>query len=246
MSTEFRAGREEDRMNIVWNERTARWFADASAYTGYHRRLAAVLLGLLPGRGTLADMGCGTGLIDMELAGHYDRVTCVDVNAEALSFLHTAAAGRGIENIETRLCDAAEVTETFDDVIAVFHGSPEAFARRYIPLAKGGFAAVVHSSPEGRLGPENYRNRRDDTAKSTVELFTKLGIEYKRTDISIEYGQPLKSMEDARDFTRAYSDSPPESAVDEYLERNLVRTGERDFPLYLPNEKTFSIFSVLK
>ncbi len=233
-------------MNIVWNEKTARWFADASAYTGFHRKLAEILLGLLPGRGDLADVGCGTGLIDMELAGRFRRVTCVDISPEALASLRGMASERGIKNIDTRLCDAADVTERFDDVIAVFHGTAELFAEKYIPLARAGFAAVVHASPEGQLGPEKYRGRRDDTASATVELFTKLGIEYKRTDVSIEYGQPLRSMEDARDFTRAYSDSPPDSAVDEYLGKNLVRTGERDFPLYLPNEKTFSIFSVLK
>lgn len=233
-------------MNIVWSEKTIRWFADASAFTGFHRKLAALLSERLPGKGTLADVGCGTGLVDFELAPLYERVVCVDVSREALTSLRSAAAARGMTNIETRLADACTLSGRFDDVIAVFYGDAELFAEKLLPLAKAGFAAVVHASPEGKLGPEDYRLKKTDTAAAAAELFSGLGIEFSRTDISLEYGQPFRTLEDAREFTRAYSDCPPDAAVDEYLEKNLVATGERDFPLYLPNEKYFSILSVLK
>jgi SAM-dependent methyltransferase len=233
-------------MNIVWSEKTIRWMAEASAFTGYHKKLAAVLAETLPGGGTLADLGCGTGLIDLELAPRYERVTCVDVSAEALTSLRAAADVRGLGNIETRLADAKALTERFDDVIAVFFSDADVIVNKLVPTARRGFAAVVHVSPEGKFGPENYRMKKADTASAASALFERLGIEYKRTDMSLEYGQPFRTVEDAREFTRAYSDCPPDAAVDEYLEKNLVATGERDFPLYLPNEKYFSILSVLK
>lgn len=232
-------------MNIVWNEKTAQWFADASVYTGYHKKLANILLEVLPGRGSLADLGCGTGLIDMELASHYCSITCVDISKEALAQLNSMAAARGISNINTKLCNAAELNERFDDVIAVFHGDPETFAEKYIPLAKNGFAAVVHASSDGKLGPDNYRLSKNDTAHAAEVLFAKLGIEYSRKDVSLEYGQPLRSINDAREFTRAYSNCPPESVIDDYLESHLIRTDDKYFPFYLPNEKNFSILSVL-
>ena len=233
-------------MNIVWSEKTIRWFADASAFTGFHRKLAALLSERLPGKGTLADVGCGTGLVDFELAPRYERVVCVDVCEQALASLRGCAAARGAANIETRLADAASLSDRFDDVIAVFYGDAELIAKKLLPLAKAGFAAVVHASPDGKLGPEDYRLKKTDTAAAAAELLTGLGIEFCRTDVALEYGQPFRTVEDAREFTRAYSDRPPEAAVDEYLEKNLVATGERDFPLYLPNEKRFSILSVLK
>lgn len=233
-------------MNIVWSEKTIRWFADASAFTGFHKKLAALLGERLPGKGTLADVGCGTGLVDLELAPRYERVVCVDVSREALTSLRCGADARGLTNIETRLTDACGLSERFDDVVAVFYGDAELFAEKLLPLAKAGFAAVVHASPDGKLGPEDYRLKKTDTASAAAELFSRLGISYTRTDVSLEYGQPFRTVEDAREFTRAYSNCPPDAAVDEYLERNLVATGERDFPLYLPNEKHFSILSVLK
>jgi len=233
-------------MNIVWSEKTIRWFADASAFTGFHKKLAALLGERLPGKGTLADVGCGTGLVDLELAPRYERVVCVDVSGEALASLRCGADARGLTNIETRLTDACGLSERFDDVIAVFYGDAELFAEKLLPLAKAGFAAVVHASPDGKLGPEDYRLKKTDTASAAAELFSRLGISFTRTDVSLEYGQPFRTVEDAREFTRAYSNCPPDAAVDEYLERNLVATGERDFPLYLPNEKHFSILSVLK
>jgi SAM-dependent methyltransferase len=233
-------------MNIVWSEKTIRWFADASAFTGFHKKLAALLAERLPGKGTLADLGCGTGLVDFELAPRYEHAVCVDVCGEALESLRAGAAARGMTNIETRLADAGSLSELFDDVIAVFYGDAELIVKKLLQLAKAGFAAVVHASPDGKLGPEDYRLKKTDTAAAAAELLTDLGIEFTRTDVSLEYGQPFRTVEDAREFTRAYSDRPPDAAVDEYLEKNLVVTGERDFPLYLPNEKFFSILSVLK
>ena len=233
-------------MNIVWSEKTIRWFADASAFTGFHKKLAAMLAERLPGKGTLADLGCGTGLIDFELAPRYERVVCVDVCEEALASLRAGADVRAMTNIETRLADAGSISERFDDVIAVFYGDAELIVKKLLPLAKAGFAAVVHASPDGKLGPEDYRLKKTDTAAAAEALLTELGIDYERTDVSLEYGQPLRTVEDAREFTRAYSARPPADAVDEYLEKNLVATGERDFPLYLPNEKNFSILTVLK
>ena len=233
-------------MNIVWTEKSIRWMAEASAFTGFHRKLAAALSELLPCKGTLADLGCGTGLIDLELARHYGRVTCVDVSAEALSALRAEADLRGIRNIETRLADAKTLSERFDDIIAVFFSDADVIVNKLLPLARAGFAAVVHVSQEGKIGPDKYRLKKTDTAAAATELLAKLGVGFQRTDMSLEYGQPFRTMEEAREFTLTYSDRPPEAAVEEYLEKNLVATGERDFPLYLPNEKHFSVISVLK
>ena len=55
-------------MKIVWNEQSVQWFRRASDYTGYSRNLAKLLLEDLPQGGTLCDMGCGSALVDFELA----------------------------------------------------------------------------------------------------------------------------------------------------------------------------------
>jgi hypothetical protein len=44
----------------------------------------------------------------------------------------------------------------------------------------------------------------------------------------------LKSREDAADFARAYTDNPPDGAIEEYLDEALVETGEKEYPYYLP------------
>ena len=92
-------------MYYEWSGDAVRWFYAASEYTGFHRALAQLCLSHLTRGGSMADLGCGLGLIDLELAGQMSQVTCIDQNPLPLRELEREARRRGIGNLEVRQAD---------------------------------------------------------------------------------------------------------------------------------------------
>ncbi|MBP1762598.1 MAG: hypothetical protein H6Q64_2140, partial [Firmicutes bacterium] len=63
-------------------------------------------------------------------------------------------------------------------------------------------------------------------------------------DVSLEFGQPLRSMEEARSFVRAEASRISEEDLSNFLSERLVETGQEKYPFYIPNLKTFGIFEI--
>ena len=230
-------------MGIVWNEQTLRWFLDASVCTGYDRALAALLRPLFPAGGTLCDLGCGAALTDFELSPDCRFVTCVDSSPEAVSFVRNEAARRHIPNLTARCMDAAEVPEQFDAVMTLFHGSPETFDI-YFQKTRQVFLIVTRRERLGQFGPENRRiSKRGDTASMHLFLDAR-GVRYSYQETELEHGQPLRTIEDAAAFVRAYAAPMPEAELLRYLDSALLKTGREDFPYYLPNRKKLGLFVI--
>lgn len=61
------------------------------------------------GRGVLLDLGTGTGLIALHLAGRFERVVALDVSAEMVATARRIVAERGETNIEVRVLAAEEI-----------------------------------------------------------------------------------------------------------------------------------------
>jgi ubiquinone/menaquinone biosynthesis C-methylase UbiE len=84
---------------------------------------AAYLLGRLRPGATLLDVGCGPGTITVDLAARVapGRVTAVDSSAQALREASTAAAERGVTNVDFAVADVHALDfpdNTFDVVHA--------------------------------------------------------------------------------------------------------------------------------
>jgi len=229
---------------INWNEKSIGWFCDASEYTGFNKKLSRLLLQYMERRDSLCDLGCGPGLIDIALAPFIGHITCVDNDAFAVGAARGQALSYGFDNISAVLGDAEKLQGSWQNVIAVFHGTPALYAGKYSSLASDVFLSVIKTSNTGRIGPEEYRVRKHFNSDNIAAELDSLGVKYTLTPHSLEYGQPFRSRRDAKDFVRAYTMNPPEEAVEDYLAENLTRTGRYDFPFYLPNEKEFTILAI--
>jgi len=68
----------------------------------YARGLAATLAAEvgLDGTGRMLDVGCGPGILTVELAGHFERAIGLDPDAEMLAEGARRATAAGVANIE--------------------------------------------------------------------------------------------------------------------------------------------------
>lgn len=233
-------------MKIVWNKNTIRWFSEASEYTGYNRALSKILMEQIPHRGTICDMGCGAALIDYELAPHFEQITCVDISGEAIASVEKNIAEKNLSNMTAICTDGTTFSGSFDTVIALFHGGPNIY-NNYYHLAKEQLIIVTHLGKCGTFSPKKHQKKHEFGVDRTKEHLDKLGVKYEYMEHSLEYGQPFHTFEDAQAFMDVYS--APGMTTEEkraHLEDRLVKTGEVEYPYYMPNKKEMGIFIINK
>ncbi len=233
-------------MHIVWDRRTLEWFRQASEFTGYDRALARLLLDRIPCRDSLCDLGCGAGLVDMELAAHIRRVTCVDLAPVAVDGVRETARQRGLTNITALCADGRQLRGRWSTVLAVFHGDPAAYGS-YFRLAVDRLLLVTHSDPRRGFGPaESQAPRREEGTSLTRDFLEKEGVRYRLTETALEHGQPFADLAAAREFVGHYADDLAPAALEVFLRENLVETGDPRFPLYLPKRKPIGLFVICR
>jgi SAM-dependent methyltransferase len=247
-------------MDFLWNEKTLAWFEAASAYTGFHSRLADVVRPYIEGCETLCDIGCGLGLLDLALAGDVRRAVCIDQSETAIAALNEIIRARGARNVVARTADANGLTEECGDaVILSFFGSSGADIERFLPLCRKRLILIVHekSSPTRCANAVALRPRPLGAAEVT-DYLTNRRLKFRKTVAELEFGQPFRSLEDARDFIRIYAAAAPDADDADAggqsdwdrlygdMERRLVRTGLSDYPLYLPKPKRLAVFAAEK
>ena len=228
-------------MLFSWHDDTIRWYEAADKYTGFYKNLADTLGPMVDGAKAFADLGCGLGLIDLELAPQVESICCVDISEEALSHLRETAARRGISNLEIICCDSFELERTFDVIYLCFFSSQD--IERFLPMCRK-LIAIVSGESNAPFFPQQFRKKRRRTVEDEKRYLAGLGLGYTLTERVFEFGQPLTSIEDARAFVRVYAPEIPQRELDEFLELRLVETGDARYPLYMPRKKTIGIFEV--
>ena len=230
-------------MKIVWNEQSIRWFHNASEYTGYHKRLAEILLRHISQGGSLCDIGCGAGLIDFELAPYLARLTCVDISPEAIGAVERHARRLGLNNISTLCMDASGLEGEWDTVMALFHGGENVISK-YFHLAKEQLILAAHGTLQGNFAPDGRKVTKCFDVRGIQDYLDRQGIRYSLQQLTLEYGQPLTDLSDAEAFVTAYSLPMEKSELDAYLHRRLEKTGDDKFPYYLSNQKKLGLFVI--
>lgn len=221
---------------IIWNAQGAEWLQRASDFTGFHKKLAALLRPFVDEEGSLRDIGCGSGLIGAHL--HLARgLTCVDADPAALACLRAGRRAKGLPPARTLLADGGALRGTWDTVLTVFHGGGDDFLR-YLGLSRRFLVSVV-GRPCRAGGTAGFCRPKANDPQKVRAVLEENGIPHLHFSAALEYGQPLASLDEARAYVAFYEKNPPGMPVDAYLSRCLVETGRRDWPLYLPNNRHF-------
>ena len=223
-----------------WTDEGIRFMADAANETDFHRRLAAELLPYLTPEDAVCDAGCGLGHLSLALSPYVRTVTAVEREQRALAVLERELALRHIENVHPCCEDVFthRPEKPYDAMVFCLFGDVEealTVARQQcqgtVLLIRRDYA--YHRFSTGRV-PVGF------TAADSEDTLRHLGLSYRMERFSLEFGQPLRSLEDARRFFRLYDRS---GAGEPPLHRLVPGPGP-EFPYYLPNRKELCLLAV--
>lgn len=228
-------------MDFRWTADTIRWFQTADNYTGFSKKMAERIVPFLEDHTSFCDIGCGLGLIDLELCQYIKKITCIDVSNEAIEALQRKIEEKKITNIETLQMDSNLNKDSWDIIFVSFYDSNN--LEQYLPRCKK-LIAVVGKNKKSELFPEKYRNIVKYAADETEQFLLRKKIPYTAFEASFEFGQPLVSFDDAENFVRTYSHGIDQKELGIYLSHNLTKTADKQYPYFLPRLKRVGIFDI--
>ena len=223
-----------------WTSERVAWYQRVVDWTGFDRKLADLALPDLAPGDQVCDLGCGTGYLALELARRGCRVTAVDRAGVCLDYLRAEAARRGLTDrltaVEADWHDLPPET-AWDTVVMAFAGKPDEELEGYLARCRRRLVLVTKTSAQSHVrGPgEPPLFRRD--ADALEAALRARGLSFARRDAVLDFGQPLRSREEAEAYLAAHG-------ADGRALDGLLETGDPELPLYLPSEKHMAIFSV--
>lgn len=232
-------------MQTIWNEQIYKWYLDSGAYTKYERKLREILLSVIPDRDTLCDMGCGAALIDMEMAGDFTSVSCIDLDPVVVTCAREEASRRGITNLEILCGDGRKMKGSWDTIMALYHARDSQTIRHYLSLAEKRLVLVTRFSHLTKIGKDKYQALESYDAESMPTMLEREKIPYFMEVHELEHGQPFEKLSEAEAYVKLYCNIR-DDALQEYLKEELIETGEERFPYYLPKKKKFCLFVIEK
>lgn len=229
---------------FIWNEDMIRFLRDASEHSDYHHLLAEYLAKRLPENAHVCDAGCGLGYLSLQLAPYCRQVTAVDVSPEALAVLAANCDKEKIKNVDIRRGEIAELPpdEPYDAMVFCFFGTGNEALRIAkeqccgpVIIIKKGWSEHRFSLGKQKMGHESYAD--------TMALLDGYGIPHTGETLTLEMGQPFRSLDDACRFFEIYERSGA-AVTEEAVHARLTATGDDEFPWYLPQPKVMGIIQL--
>ncbi len=228
-------------MDYFWTEERVNWYLTASSQSSFHRRLAEYLRPYLRPEDRVADLGCGLGRLDLELAPFVAHITCVDRDPGVLGLLEWEAEARGLDNLSLLCRDPEELEDQFDTVVMCFFGTSLSLMLRCAALARRRLIRIMNAAPTpAHMSAE----ARQETPDEVANVLERAGLPFRLLRLRLDFGQPLRSREEGLHFLLDYHPDFLPAQCQRILDRDARPTGDPRFPLYLPKEKELGIFVV--
>ena len=226
-------------MSIRWNDLSIKAFKEASDYTNFHKNLSRYIKPLLGDCKTLCDMGCGLGLVDIYLKEDVDKIICVDMDKNAITYLQNEIERKNIENIKCYLEDYKKIEGFFDVILSSFFDYEEIeffskHCKRLIVIINNRVSSHIFSSKRKVL-EENSSLKFEKMLKSK-------NLNYKLEKYDLEFGQPFSSDKEIEDYAKLYDEGNEYEEIYTYIMNNIKK--DEKVVYYLPYRKNFSIFTV--
>jgi SAM-dependent methyltransferase len=235
-------------MLFEWTDEKIELYVRASEYTGFHRKLAEYVTPLLKAGDAVLDIGCGPGLLSLRIAPLVKTITAIDVDEKVLGYLAEKAAAADVKNITTVTSDIAVVENLKSDVAMMCYFScPGRVCTRIIRAAKRYTVIITHGAGASKKPSKISRMIRRPYAAEIEDFLVSGGFGYERIDDKLDFGQPLKSEEEAYNFLDTYCKEDAKEARDKKISEQMAQmqpTGDATYPLVFPCTKDVCIFII--
>lgn len=224
-----------------WTDESIVWYQRASDYTGYHKNLIPYILPWLTESDTCCELACGTGALARSLAPYTGRYTANDADPAAIRFNRAMLKEESSpENLELAEGDWKEVLRgrRFDTVLFSFFGALISNWEDLKTIAKRQIIVIAGRRPADDARSD--RKTKQEYAEDIVRFLQKKNIETHLQEITLEFGQPLEDMEEARRYVGTYYRLQGDEAG-RFLKNKLVKL--TDGSLYFPKQKKMGIVS---
>ena len=246
-------------MSNFWTSETIENYKQASEYSSFHKKLAVLAEPYLDRQWTMADLGCGPGLLSLQLSPMVGKITAIDDDELAISdlqarlddvFLTNEVTANQIQPVFGDIRDLKD--EKWDIVMASFIGLDRPLLDDILPRANK--LALIYT--RGR------KDAQDHASLSEGGESEKLGVNeieayleenhyaYKKSVHEMQFGQPFKSIEDIHGFLEekyAEEGQDKDEAVKRIAaaEERIVKSGRFDYPYYLPKSISVALFIIV-
>lgn len=228
-----------------WWEDMVRFMRDASEYGTYNQELARRVGPGLNKNMRICDAGCGLGYLSLSLAPYAGHVTSVEQNPDAVAVLTDNCRKLGITNITPRCGTVQSVIpdEPYDAMVFCFFGGIDEILETVRRQCRGKVFIITRNYTTHRFSVGKHSTGSYGYLTASKKL-TELKIPYTEELFSLEFGQPLRSLEDARRFYEIYSKDTDKAVItDEFLRSKVVDNDDATFPLYLPHRRSLALLT---
>jgi len=240
-------------LDSVWTPEKIENYKRASEYSSFHRKLSILAEPYLDERWSLADIGCGPGLIDFWIAPMVSKIDAIDNNPAAIDDLTSRledvfATNRAIaDKITPRLAALEELSaEKWDAVLMSFFGIDEKIIESLLSLAEHRAFIYMHGRDDQK-GPLAVLNDGKKFSAEEMEAYLAANrYKYKKSVMEMQFGQPFKTIGDIHTFLSGFGDGSEDS--ERYIagaEERIIKTNRFDFPYYLPKSISVVLFIIL-
>lgn len=230
---------------FVWTPEMIRFLEDASRRTDYYAQLADAIAGALPAGAQVCDFGCGLGQLAEALCARGLSVSAVERDAQAVGAFRSRLGAAAPPGLEILCVDAFSLppTRRWDAAVFCYFGRLQevlALARRHC----AGPVFYVRRSELRHRFDLGGSLRESESVAQNLQALSALGLACTCTELEAEFGQPLRSLEDALRFFRLYRRDPSQTIDPAAVRSRLVDTGDAEFPLYFPQKKRVTILQL--
>lgn len=222
-------------MIINWTAESARLMWAASEYGTYHHSLVETMRPWLNPDMRFCDAGCGIGALSLAIAPYVREVTAADISPVALEGLRD----RRFSNIRIQCGNILELPpeEPYDAIAFCLFGSIDEILKIAKQQCRGPVFAFMKNYSRHRFSVNAFQKFAPQYITARQKL-QELGIPCDTQELTLEMGQPLKDLAEARTFFELYSQDEDKSVItDDYLRSRVLETGRSDYPLYIPQAR---------
>ena len=219
-----------------WSADAVAFMRDASEYGAFYRELREILLPYLSQDDSVLDAGCGLGYLAQAVAADCRSIVAADRAEAAISAMRLRELPR---NMDVRCTDVFTLTERFDVLLCSYFGRGGEILRLRETIAPKRTIVIQRNCAAHRFSVGEVEERHGWQGMDLC--LAERGIPFEKISVSLEFGQPFRSLADAVRFFALYNKSSA-AVTEEAVAAKLTPIEEAPYAYYLPQTRDMYIY----